>query len=111
MENQPYENQMRVRMESLFGVADFYSSNLRTLGHEAWDKPIHLPFIDGSHQYEDALVDFYGFLPYVVADGIVALRDVVETWPGPLESWNGVIRHCLENIGACSTLAYGSKPR
>ncbi|MCD6193712.1 MAG: glycosyltransferase family 1 protein [Candidatus Aminicenantes bacterium] len=37
LENAPYEEQMRVRMESLFGVADFYSSNLRKLGHEAWD--------------------------------------------------------------------------
>lgn len=34
---QPYEEQSRVRAESLFGVADFYSSNLRKLGHEAWD--------------------------------------------------------------------------
>ena len=32
-----YEEQMRVRNESLFGVADFYSSNLCALGHEAWD--------------------------------------------------------------------------
>lgn len=37
LEKQPYEEQMRVRNESLFGVADFYSSNLRKLGHEAWD--------------------------------------------------------------------------
>jgi len=37
LEKQPYEEQMRVRVESLFGVADFYSSNLRKLGHEAWD--------------------------------------------------------------------------
>jgi len=37
LEQQPYERQMRVRTESLFGVADFYSSNLRKLGHEAWD--------------------------------------------------------------------------
>jgi len=37
LENHPYEEQMRVRVESLFGVADFYSSNLRKLGHEAWD--------------------------------------------------------------------------
>ena len=28
------EEQMRMRMESLFGVADFYSRNLRKLGHE-----------------------------------------------------------------------------
>ena len=34
---QPYEEQSRVRAESLFGVADFYSSNLGKLGHEAWD--------------------------------------------------------------------------
>jgi spore maturation protein CgeB len=32
-----YTEQLRARMKSLFGVADFYSSNLRRLGHEAWD--------------------------------------------------------------------------
>ena len=37
LEKQPYEEQMGVRNESLFGVADFYSSNLRKLGHEAED--------------------------------------------------------------------------
>ncbi|OGQ92973.1 MAG: hypothetical protein A2253_08330 [Deltaproteobacteria bacterium RIFOXYA2_FULL_55_11] len=37
LEKQPYEEQMRARVESLFGVADFYSSNLCKLGHEAWD--------------------------------------------------------------------------
>jgi spore maturation protein CgeB len=37
LKDQPYEVQMRARNESLFGVADFYSSNLRRLGHEAFD--------------------------------------------------------------------------
>jgi hypothetical protein len=37
MERHPYEEQMRMRNESFFGVADFYSQNLRRLGHEAWD--------------------------------------------------------------------------
>jgi len=37
LEKQPYDEQMRVRNESLFGVADFYSSNLRKLGHDACD--------------------------------------------------------------------------
>jgi len=37
LEKHPYAEQMRVRNESLFGVADFYSSNLRKLGHEAQD--------------------------------------------------------------------------
>jgi hypothetical protein len=35
--NQPYEEQMQARNESLFGTADFYSSNLHKLGHEAYD--------------------------------------------------------------------------
>ena len=37
LESQPYEEQMRVRNQSLFGVADFNASNLRKLGYEAWD--------------------------------------------------------------------------
>ncbi|HNX90687.1 MAG TPA: glycosyltransferase [Candidatus Omnitrophota bacterium] len=32
-----YEEQMRVRNDSLFGTADFYSTNLKKLGHEAID--------------------------------------------------------------------------
>jgi spore maturation protein CgeB len=37
LERQPYEHQMRARSESPFGIADFYSGNLRKLGYEAWD--------------------------------------------------------------------------
>jgi spore maturation protein CgeB len=33
---QSYEHQTRVRGENPFGMADFYSSNLRKLGYEAW---------------------------------------------------------------------------
>jgi spore maturation protein CgeB len=33
----PYEQQLRVRNESLFGVADFYSGNFIVHGHEAWE--------------------------------------------------------------------------
>jgi spore maturation protein CgeB len=32
-----YDEQMRARNESLSGLADFYSSNLKKLGHEARD--------------------------------------------------------------------------
>jgi len=35
LEREAYETQMKTRMESLFGLADFYSSNLRRLGQEA----------------------------------------------------------------------------
>jgi hypothetical protein len=37
LESASFEEQMRVRSDSLFGVADFYSSNLKKLGHEAYD--------------------------------------------------------------------------
>lgn len=32
-----YDEQLQARYDSLFSVADFYSYNLRSLGHEAWD--------------------------------------------------------------------------
>jgi len=35
LEHRSYEEQVAVRSESLFGVANFYSTNLRALGHEA----------------------------------------------------------------------------
>ena len=37
LEKQAYEEQMRVRNESLFNVPFFYSNNLRKLGHESYD--------------------------------------------------------------------------
>jgi hypothetical protein len=37
LERRPYAEQVRARADSLFSLADFCSSNLRKLGHEAWD--------------------------------------------------------------------------
>lgn len=37
LSEEPYERQMAVRTTNLFGIADFYASNLRKLGHEATD--------------------------------------------------------------------------
>ena len=37
LEKQPYEEQMRIRVQGLHGMVDFYPSNLRKLGHEAWN--------------------------------------------------------------------------
>ena len=37
LEKQSYKEQMRVRMDSLFGVADFYSRNLRKLGPGSYE--------------------------------------------------------------------------
>ncbi len=78
---------------------------------KTWDKPIHFLFIDGSHEYGDVLTDFYGFFPHVIPGGIVALHDLVETWPGSLRAWNEIVRHQLTETGYCSTLGYGRKPQ
>ena len=39
LEDRSYKEQLDARSESLFGVADFYSTNLIQLGHEA--KELH----------------------------------------------------------------------
>jgi hypothetical protein len=44
LHRQSYAQQRGVRAASLFGVADFYSSNLRRLGHEAWDVHVNNAF-------------------------------------------------------------------
>ena len=77
---------------------------------KTWDKPIHLLFIDGSHKYEDVLEDFSGFFPHVVFGGIVAMHDVVETWPGPLKVWREYAEFRLVKTGYCKTIAFGRKP-
>ena len=55
LERQPYEHQMRVRNESLFGVADFYSSNLRKLGYEVWDIHANNEFMQKAWARENGL--------------------------------------------------------
>ena len=37
LRKQPFERQLQLRNERLYGMADFYSSNLIKLGHEAYD--------------------------------------------------------------------------
>lgn len=55
LERQPYEEQMRARNKSLFGVADFYSSNLRKLGHEACDIHANNEFMQKAWAREHGL--------------------------------------------------------
>jgi hypothetical protein len=55
LEGSPYEQQMRVRSESLFGVADFYSSNLRRLGHEAYEIHANNRFLQTAWAREHGL--------------------------------------------------------
>lgn len=76
-----------------------------------WAQPIHLLFIDGSHQYEDVLADFADFFSYVIPGGIVALHDVDPGHQGPYRVWDEHAKGKLTDIGRCSTLAFGRKPK
>ena len=54
LERQPYEHQMWVRSESMYSIGDFYASNLRKLGHEAWE-------IDANNEFmQKAWADEHG---------------------------------------------------
>jgi len=55
LERQPYEDQMRVRYESLCGVADFYSSNLRKLGYKVWHIYANNEFMQKAWARENGL--------------------------------------------------------
>jgi spore maturation protein CgeB len=60
LERQPCEHQMRVRYESLFGAADFYSSNLRKLGYEVWHIYANNEFMQKAWADEHGLTIDYG---------------------------------------------------
>ena len=55
LEKQPYKEQMLVRNESLFGVVDFYSTNLCKLGHEAHDIHANNEFMQKTWAQEHGL--------------------------------------------------------
>ena len=68
------------------GVADAVDCR-RALSQEVareWTRPIRLLWIDGDHVYESVKQDLALFRPYLAPGAIVAMHDVLGTWPGPL---------------------------
>ncbi|MFH0909889.1 MAG: glycosyltransferase [Planctomycetota bacterium] len=51
----PYAEQLRARNDSLFGMADFYSSALRSLGHEAHDIHVNNGWMQRAWALEQGL--------------------------------------------------------
>ena len=49
-----------------------------------WNRPIRLLWIDGDHSYAGAKADFDGFTRHVNPNGIVALHDSLNLFPGPI---------------------------
>ncbi|HEX42766.1 MAG TPA: FkbM family methyltransferase [Phycisphaerales bacterium] len=56
LEMRPFEQQYEARMATCFGVADFYSRNLRALGHEAADIIYNAPFMQYAWARENGLI-------------------------------------------------------
>jgi predicted O-methyltransferase YrrM len=58
-----------------------------------WDQPIKLLFIDGSHKYEDVLLDLTLWEPWVKTGGIIVMHDTK-----PKKYNEGVTRAMNEHI-------------
>ena len=72
--NLNYKKQYDIRMKSLIGTADFYSSNLKKIGYEAWDvvanlEPMQKHWANENgikfKDYEWNLTFKRGFLPWI----------------------------------------------
>jgi hypothetical protein len=55
LHKKPFDEQLRVHTEACFGLAGFCSSNLRTLGHEAYDLQINNEYIQKQWAREHGL--------------------------------------------------------
>lgn len=60
LEHRPYQEQLKVRNDSLFGVSDFYPRNLRLLGHEAEEVHVNNTFLQrawaSEHRVKAAVI-------------------------------------------------------
>lgn len=63
--NAPYDRQVQARNDSLFGVADFYSNNLKKLGHEAQEIHVNNEFMQiewaKEHGYHNNITNKHNF--------------------------------------------------
>ena len=72
LERRSYDEQMKIRNASLFGVADFYSSNLRRLGHEAHDIRVNNEFMQHAWAREHGVrLSFGRSLRFRLRRGVV----------------------------------------
>lgn len=47
-------------------------------------------FIDGGHEYENAINDFRNYGPLVRKGGLMAFHDITQEWPGVRRAWDEV---------------------
>jgi hypothetical protein len=66
---------------------------------EHWNQQIRLLFVDGSHNYEDVVMDLKLWQPWVSIGGVVCMHDTDSMGPFP-----GVRRAMNEYLGTCRRL-------
>ncbi len=42
---------------------------------ELWKTPLDMVFVDGSHNYDDVVLDIQNWIPHIKKDGIIAFHD------------------------------------
>lgn len=104
-----HEWQENIRQNSLLAYVTPLVGKSREIAR-IWAAPIHMLFIDGSHEYRDVVDDFDGFAKYVVSGGIIALHDVCPNWQGCWLAWHKYVKERLQDTGQVSSLAFGRKP-
>jgi hypothetical protein len=53
---------------------------------KVWQLPIGMLFIDGDHSYQGCMQDYLGYAKHVVADGVLAIHDYSEKYPGVMKA-------------------------
>lgn len=82
MAAQSYREQLKIRAESLYGVADFYSSNLRALGHEAHDIYANNEVLQSTWSREHGTdIDETGWVEQTIRPLLRRMRKVVARMP------------------------------
>ena len=91
----PYDAQMAVRNDSLFGVADFYSRNFRALGHEAIEVHVNNPWLQYAWAREQTIRTSAPRPP--TPGGRDVLRNLARKLGGPVRNY---VRQFASRAGA-----------
>ena len=80
---------------------------LSTYFAKSWCEPLDMLFIDAGHQFDDVLLDFETYAPFVKPGGIVAMHDITPGWPDCYKVWHEHAAPTLTDHGNSGSLAYG----
>jgi spore maturation protein CgeB len=92
LSEQPYDEQLKIRYASRFGVADFYSRNLRALGHEAHDVYVN------NLSLQRAWVNAFGAVEHLRRSALDRCRDRL---------WQATDRRILHRIRPMLSRCFG----